>query len=267
MSYRLATLYSGSGGNCVFLSAGTTRILIDAGKSAKALCSALAEIGSDISEIQAIFITHEHCDHVSALETLCKKHRIPIHITEGSAKKFDRCPDSPVHCNIVRHSTVFCETVGDVTVTSFRTPHDSNMSVGYRIEFTDEDGKHTLGVATDIGHVSESVRQGLTGCEAVVLEANHDTDMLDDGPYPYHLKVRIRSQKGHLSNRDSADLASYLAGTGTRAFLLAHLSAENNLPELAFDEINSAVSDPAVRICVAAPDTPTELTVGHTVEV
>ena len=267
MSYRIVTLYSGSDGNCVFLSSGTTSILIDAGKSAKTLCSSLNAIGSDISEIDAIFITHEHCDHISALETLCKRHIIPVHLTEGSAKKFDSCPDSSVHRNIVRHPTVFCETVGDLTLTSFRTPHDSNMSVGYRIELTDENGKHTLGVATDIGYVSDSVLYGLVGCEAVVLEANHDLDMLDKGPYPYHLKIRIRSQKGHLSNRDSALLASHLASTGTRAFLLAHLSAQNNLPELAFDEVNSAISNAAVNICVAAPDHPTELAVYQSAEV
>ena len=259
MSYRFLTLYSGSGGNSTFISDGKTSILIDAGKSARTLCASLTAIGSDIKNISAIFITHEHCDHVSALETLAKKHVIPIHITHGSAVKFDNHPDSPVHSRFVRHSTVFSETVGNITVSSFRTPHDSNMSVGYRIGLCDENGAHTLGVATDIGYITDDIRKGLTGCEAVVLESNHDEQMLEDGPYPYQLKQRIRSRKGHLSNRDSAEFAGELAATGTRGFILAHLSEENNRPEIAFDEINSVISDPSVQICVAAPNEPVEL--------
>lgn len=261
MKYRFLTLYSGSSGNSTLISDGKTTLLIDAGKSARSLCAALTSVGSGIDKIDAIFITHEHSDHVSALEILAKKHRIPIHITEGSAKKFDRQPDSPVHSSMVRHDTCFCEKVGDITVSSFRTPHDSNMSVGYRIELEDEDGKHVLGVATDIGYVTEDIRNGLCGCEAVVLESNHDIDMLDEGPYPYYLKQRIRSNKGHLSNRDSACFAGQLATGGTKGFILAHLSRENNHPDIAFDEINSVISDPTVKIVIADPDNPTELTV------
>ena len=259
MSYRLATLYSGSGGNATFVSTDKTSILIDAGKSARSLCAALTAIGSDIKNISAIFITHEHCDHVSALETLSNKYEIPVHMTGISAKKYDRCPDSPIHSRLVRHETVFCETVGDITVTSFKTPHDSNMSVGYRMEVCDENGKHVLGVATDIGYITKSITAGLMGCEAVVLESNHDEQMLEDGPYPYYLKLRIRSNRGHLSNRASADFAAKLAQNGTRGFILAHLSKENNLPEIAYDEIHSVISDPTVKICVADPDEPTEL--------
>ena len=263
-NYRLATLYSGSEGNCTFVSSGNTCILIDAGKSARTLCNSLCAIGAGIDSIKAIFITHEHCDHVSALETLSKKYHIPIHITNTSARKFDRNPDAAVHTCLVRHDTVFSEQVDDITVTSFPTPHDSMMSVGYRIEFCDGDCKHVFGVATDIGHVSEPVKQGLMGCEAVVLESNHDEQMLMEGRYPYDLKLRIRSKRGHLSNRDSAVFAADLAENGTRGFILAHLSAENNLPELAYDEAHSAISDPQVSICVASPDTPTELCLDNT---
>ena len=135
------------------------------------------------------------------------------------------------------------------------------MSVGYRIELEDEDGKHVLGVATDIGYVTEDIRNGLCGCEAVVLESDHDIDMLDEGPYPYYLKQRLRSNKGHLSNRDSACFAGQLATGGTKGFILAHLSRENNHPDIAFDEINSVISDPTVKIVIADPDNPTELTV------
>ena len=254
---RLVTLYSGSGGNSTFVSSGTTNILIDAGKSARSLCCALRGIGSDISEIDAIFITHEHADHVSALEVLSKKHSIPIHMTVESAKKFDGIRDCPLDSLIVRHDTVFSETVGDMTVSSFRTPHDSRMSVGYRISL-DSKG-YCLGVATDIGYVTPSIRQGLDGCLAVVLESNHDIAMLEDGPYPEYLKNRILSKRGHLCNSDSACLAAELVRNGTQGFILAHLSAENNLPELAYDEYLSIISDSKISIAVAAPDAPTEL--------
>lgn len=257
--YRLVTLYSGSDGNCTLVCSANTSILIDAGKSARTLCAKLTEVGSDISRISAIFITHEHSDHISALETLSKKYHIPIHMTEGSAKKLDRIPDAAVHSCLIRHDTLFCVQVGDITVTSFRTPHDSMMSVGYRIRFEADGVPHLFGVATDIGHVSDSVRDGLLGCEAVVLESNHDEQMLMDGPYPYDLKLRIRSKRGHLSNYDSAQFAAMLARGGTQGIILAHLSRENNDPSLAFDEAYSAVSDAGVSICVASPDTPTEL--------
>lgn len=256
---RIVTLYSGSGGNSTYIRVGNTAILIDAGKSARALCNSLRAIGSDIGEIQAIFVTHDHHDHVSALEVLSKKNEIPIHMTEQSAALFDRYPDSPVHARLVRHGIEYCEQVGVLTVRAFRTPHDSRMSVGYRIEFRDGDRLRAIGLATDIGYVSESVREGLTGCEAVVLESNHDVDMLMEGPYPYDLKKRIRSNRGHLSNKDSAAFSAELAARGTRGFLLAHLSEENNEPTLALDETESAISDDAVRIRVASPDEPIEL--------
>ncbi len=261
---RLVTLYSGSEGNCTFISSENTCILIDAGKSARALCAKLCEIGSCIEDVDAIFITHEHTDHVSALETLSKKYHIPIHIMEASAEKFDRQPDSAIHSCLNRHMSVFSEIVGDIRISAFRTPHDSRMSVGYRIEMPDgKGGTRVLGVATDIGYVSDTVREGLCGCEAVVLESNHDEQMLADGPYPYDLKQRIRSKRGHLSNHDSAQLAADLAQKGARGFILAHLSQENNLPELAFDEAHSAISDDRVTICVSSPDTPTELFIGE----
>ena len=133
------------------------------------------------------------------------------------------------------------------------------MSVGYRIEFFDGEKKRAFGVATDIGYVTEDIKEGLYGCEAVVIESNHDVEMLKSGPYPRFLKERILSHRGHLSNPDSALFASQLASHGTKSFLLAHLSAENNTPSLALDEFVSAVADPTVRVSVADAERPTEL--------
>ena len=257
--YRICALYSGSGGNSLYISAAGKEILIDAGKNARALCRALTDIGTDIKNIHAIFITHEHSDHVSALEIISKHHSIPIHLTDLSAERFDREPDAFIHKNLVRHTEEYETVLGELQIHSFRTPHDSMMSVGYRIDFSDECGEHSIGVATDIGYVTRGICRNLEGCEAVVLESNHDEDMLREGRYPYELKRRILSNKGHLSNKSSAAFAAHLAATGTKAFMLAHLSEENNTPDTALDEFISAVADPSVAITVAAPDTPTEM--------
>ena len=259
-NFRICTLFSGSGGNSTYIRHGDTEILIDAGKCARALCRALTEIGSDITKISAIFITHEHTDHVSSLEVISKKHAIPIHINNLSATRFDRDSGAYIHKNLVRHpENDFSVTVGDLKITAFRTPHDSIMSVGYKIETNRDVSCPPIAVATDIGYVTENIRKNLMGCEAVVIESNHDEQMLMRGPYPYELKKRILSNVGHLSNRASAELCSELAQNGTKAFLLAHLSAENNTPELALDEFLSAIADDSVKIAVADADFYTEL--------
>ena len=251
---RIVSLYSGSGGNSTFIRVGDHAILIDAGKSARALCRALADIGEDIENINAIFITHEHSDHVSALDVLSKKHAIPIHITSVSAERFDERSAPYCFSRLFMHPTEFCECVGGMTVRSFRTPHDSRMSVGYRIEFSDGERKYAVGYATDIGYISEPIRQNLLGCDAVVLESNHDVDMLMTGPYPRDLKLRVASKRGHLSNCECADFAAELAENGTRSILLAHLSKENNEPCLALDVTQRALLGLGVEVVVAHPD-------------
>ncbi len=260
--FKIYTLYSGSGGNCAFFKLGNTSVLVDAGKSAKTLCKSLEKIGEDINNISAIFITHEHTDHVSALETLAKKYSIPIHITEQSAERFDKAPDSPVHSVLVRHPIIYTEQVGDIRVSSFRTSHDSRMSVGYRMDFCIDGVPHSVGIATDLGYISKDVREGLQGCEAVILECNHDVEMLMNGPYTYDMKMRISSNRGHLSNNDCADFAAELAASGMRGIILAHISRENNEPELAFDAVASAVSGMGVIVNVSHPVLPVEMIMG-----
>lgn len=257
---RFLTLYSGSEGNATYISSGSTEILIDAGKSARTLCAALRDIGTDISNISAIFITHEHTDHISALEVISKHHEIPIHITDQSAKRFDTPSFSAVHRNLVRHDGMLCERVGDITVSSFETPHDSLMSVGYRIDLECGGRARSLGVATDIGYVTDKIFEGLRGCDSVVLESNHDLDMLRDCRYPADLKRRIASKRGHLSNVDSAALAVKLFECGTRGFILAHISKESNCPEIALDEYICSLGTDGVQIRAASAELPTELT-------
>ena len=257
-SIRIVSLYSGSKGNAFLVGTKEGYLLIDAGKTAKKLCAALSDAGVSPDEIRAVFITHEHSDHISALDTYLKKHPVPVHALEGCAPKLSE--SATVAQCLCSHPPLYSETVAGMTVIAFSTPHDSCASTGYRIEIPDGEGVvFRLGYATDIGHVSKEVEAALTGCDAVILESNHDTEMLACGPYPYYLKQRIASRRGHLSNPDCAALAARLCMSGTRALMLAHLSQENNTPDLAFDECVSAVGDGSVSICVAHPHDITEL--------
>lgn len=254
-NYSITALYSGSKGNCVLIESKIAKILIDAGKSARALCTALSEIGTSIDEIDAIFITHEHRDHISALEILLKHHKIPVHIVGASAKKLLLKGLSVYDELICIHPPVFTVEIGDMTVKSFPTPHDSEFSVGYTVKVGDK----IIGYATDIGYITSEIKNALCGCESVVLECNHDEEMLMNGPYPYDLKLRIRSNRGHLSNSVCAEFASELCFVGTKNILLAHLSEENNDPALAFDEVWSAISDDSINLKVASQYEPVKL--------
>lgn len=232
----LISLYSGSKGNSTLIRFGADAVLIDAGRSLRALSTALVSVGESLENVRAIFITHEHSDHVSALEMLSKKYRIPIYMTADSAEKY--LPTAfYAKNNLHQKPPYFTETVGKMTVSSFPTPHDSEMSVGYTI--TLPDGRK-IGYATDIGQITDEIRAGLFGCFAAVVESNHDLTMLKNGPYPASLKARIRSPRGHLSNGECAAFLTELAASGTRDVLLAHLSAENNTPQCAYAAAKAA---------------------------
>ena len=164
-----------------------------------------------------------------------------------------------VAANLVAHPPIFSLEIGNITLSSFPTSHDSADSVGYRICLRDGERCVLLGYATDLGVVTPAVEQALTGCEGVVLESNHDEEMLMTGPYPYYLKKRIASRHGHLSNHDCAVFATRLAANGMKRLLLAHLSETNNLPELALNESRAALAGTAVHIAAASPTEITEL--------
>lgn len=259
MPYSLKVLYSGSTGNASVLCAGDTAVLIDAGRSARALCRALEQAGVSPDSVKAVFLTHEHNDHTAALEVFLKHHPVPVHVPEGSAARLLARAGEHLKSAVVTHPPLFTETVGPLTFSSFRTSHDSAESVGYRICIRDGACCHTVGYATDLGTVTPSVEEGLCGCEAVVLECNHDEEMLMTGPYPYDLKRRIASRKGHLSNPDCAVFSTRLAANGMKRLLLAHLSETNNLPDLAYAEVSAALVGTGVRIAVASPTDVVEL--------
>ena len=219
----------------------------------RALTQALRAVGGDMATVRAVFVTHEHADHTSALEMLAKKYDIPIHITEGSAVRL--LPAARyLPCRAVLHTPLFSVQVGGMTVSSFVTPHDSDMSVGYTVTLADG---RKLAYATDIGHVTPEIEASLAGAYAVVLESNHDEDMLMRGPYPAWLKSRIASDRGHLSNAACDAFLPQLSAQGTAHVLLAHLSAENNTPARALEAACAAC--PEMHIVVARESEPTRL--------
>ena len=234
---EICTLASGSSGNCAFVSSGGTSILVDAGISMRRINSCLGTFGLTLRGISAILITHEHSDHISALRMINKYYGIPIFATAPTADAIARMyPELSGAVYSFEPGAVL--DIGGLKAASFPTPHDAASSVGYRIS----DGSKSLVIATDMGYVTNSIYRASVGADFAVIESNHDVDMLNSGIYPYYLKRRILSENGHLSNSDCARLITALAKTGTRHFLLAHLSRENNTPETAYKTVEEALA-------------------------
>ena len=256
MALSVISLFSGSTGNCTYVTAGNGEgILIDAGVSASAVERGLASVGADIRSVRAIFVTHEHCDHVRGLAVLSKKHRIPIHITALSAENCRFSPETEA-CAAV-HPTLYRERTAGITVESFAVPHDSRCCVGYRV--TEEATGDSAAIATDIGSLNREILGHFLGCRGVMLECNHDIPMLLSNPtYPETLKERILSEHGHLSNELCGKCVRWLSEQGVSRFLLAHVSRDNNTPELARKAV-AAIAGEGVEIAVALPDTPVKL--------
>lgn len=251
------TLFSGSSGNCTYVTSGKTEILIDAGRSCLAIEQALNRLGTSLSHISDIFVTHEHSDHICGLEIISKKYNIPVHFAYPSYDKAIK-DGTYLKRSAIRHEIIFEKKVGDVAIKSFEVPHDSAQNLGYIIS----DNEDTFGTATDMGHITEDLANELIKCRCALIEANHDKKMLLDGPYPQFLKERILSPRGHLSNENCARLACYLADNGVKCITLGHLSKENNMPRVAIDAVSSLLC--ANGLCadlkVALPEEPILLT-------
>lgn len=225
---ELCTLASGSSGNAVLVFSATTSLLIDAGISAKRICDGLKTLNMAPADLDGICITHSHSDHISGLRVLLKRTHAGIYTTEGTARAIARQVEGAgERIHTIHASDPF--QLGDLTIQAFATPHDAQGSVGY----TFTDGTRKCSVVTDLGFVTEEVRQSIYGSQLALVEANHDVDWLMSGPYPYYLKQRILGDGGHLSNEASGELCCELAEHGTEKLVLAHLSQENNTPERA----------------------------------
>lgn len=242
---RLLSIASGSSGNCIYIGNDDTHILIDTGISGKRIEAGLNSIGLSGKDMDAVFVTHEHIDHIGGLGVFSRKWNVPIYATAGTMHGIVCCKsvgmvDQDLYQIIHDKENV---TVGSLTINPIRVSHDAAEPTAYRVS----DASHSMAVMTDLGYYTDEIVESLQGVEALLLESNHDINMLQVGPYPYYLKQRILGNKGHLSNEACGRLLSKVMHDDLKGVLLGHLSNENNLPELAYE---------SVRLEIDASDNP-----------
>lgn len=241
---RFCTLFSGSSGNCTFLLHEQTAILIDAGVSCSRICDALRQIGFPPQQLSGVLVTHEHTDHIRGIGVLSRKYGVPVYANGPTMDAVLRLAGdlTPGGVHIIDEGQSF--GVGGLEVFPFPIPHDAAAPMGYTMRA----GGVFYSVATDIGHVSKPVLHHLCKSEAVVLEANHDVAMLQNGPYPYPLKKRILGDNGHLSNDNAAHLAAQLVIWGTKRVTLGHLSEHNNTQDKAYQAVAQKFCDANIKM-------------------
>ena len=236
------SLISGSSGNATLISDGKTHILTDCGMSGARLKDALKKVGIAPETLSALLITHEHVDHVRGAGVIARRYNIPVYATEKTLSKMDCGPIDENLLNAIKPDADF--EIGGIGICPFSIPHDAADPVGYN--YFAENKKYSL--ATDIGHMNDYILGHISGSRAVLLESNHDVEMLQLGSYPFPLKRRILSDVGHLSNENAAKCAVELLKSGTESIALGHLSQENNTPEIALLDTYNALTDAGARV-------------------
>lgn len=239
---KVCQLFSGSSGNCIWLASGATKILVDAGVSAKRIEQALMNIGESGSELSAIFVTHEHADHISGVRVLAARYGIPVLADEAVLLKMYN--DGKLSDKVMTAPIEAAMELNGITVKPFQLSHDSVACYGYR--FYLPEGR-SIAVCTDTGYITPEAKRVLPGTDCVFLESNHEVMMLENGPYPYILKQRILSMQGHLSNDACAAFATELVQSGTTRLVLSHLSRENNFPDVARQTTLTALTEAGFR--------------------
>ncbi len=226
---RFATLCSSSRGNATYVGTAKHGILIDAGSNAKQLDLALQNLQLPCESVKAIFVTHEHTDHTNGIRVFASRYNIPVYASPGTCRALEG--QGIFNGKFPSFAMTNDVCIDDITVSAFRTSHDAKESTGYVIDL----GERRVGICTDTGIITEEIISNLLDCDLVLLESNHDPEMLACGPYPLPLRLRIKSDLGHLSNEVCAETAvKLLNGSRTRRFVLGHLSQENNTPALAY---------------------------------
>lgn len=241
---NFCTLYSGSSGNCVFITDQKTKILIDAGRSGRDIETTLQKLGHRADEINAILVTHEHTDHTKGIGILSRKHNIPIYANQSTWNAIKSTIGKVTEENIKNFNTGEEFEIGNIGVKSFDIPHDAAEPVGYNFYI----GSKKITSATDIGHIDEKFVDNLKKSDILLIEANHDVEMVKVSSYPYFLKQRILGDKGHLSNEATGKLLCSLVEHGVSKVLLGHLSRENNFPELAYKSVSNILESKGVKI-------------------
>lgn len=238
---RITAIASGSSGNCIYIGSDTTHLLVDVGISGKRIEAGVNELDLSMKDIDGILITHEHSDHIAGLGVIARKYNIPIYATpltkEAILSPKSKCGqiDADLICEIYPDDKL---TIKDIIVNPMHISHDAADPVAYRFK---NEGKFAA-VLTDLGTFDDYTVESLKGVNALFLEANHDVNMLEVGPYPYYLKRRILGDRGHLSNVRSGELLSRIMNDNLHTVYLSHLSKENNMPELAYESVRVEVT-------------------------
>jgi phosphoribosyl 1,2-cyclic phosphodiesterase len=238
---RIAIIASGSSGNCIYISSDDTHLLVDAGVSCKRIEEGLIGFGINPDELCGILVTHEHSDHIKGIGTFVKKHKIPVYgtIETLAAMKRSQCAKA-VPMELMIHTIANSSfNIGDIAITVTETSHDAAHSVCYRFE----NSAGIIAMATDLGKYDDRIISHLSGADILYLESNYDHEMLMVGNYPYYLKCRIDGDLGHLSNDCSAELIEKVLHPGLKHVILAHLSHENNYPEIAYRTHLNMIND------------------------
>jgi phosphoribosyl 1,2-cyclic phosphodiesterase len=245
-------LGSGSRGNAIFVSDGVTSILIDAGFSAREIDRRMRQRGLDPAGLSAVLVTHEHTDHVRGIERLVRRHRLPVYLTAGTRQEATALHALPeIHPFACGRDF----RINTLSVRPFSISHDAADPAGFTIGANGS----RIGIATDLGQVTALVREHLRGCRLLIVEANHDPDMLMNGPYPWFLKQRIRSRTGHLANHETGRLLADILHPGLEQVVLAHLSETNNTPDKALAEMAALFPGTPVRFDAASQNAPSPL--------
>ena len=248
---RFASLGSGSRGNATLIEAGGTRLLVDCGFSARETEQRLTQLGVAADTLDAVLVTHEHGDHIRGVGAMARRYQLPVWMSGGTRRKH-RCGELPDLNSFSGHQPPFM--IGDIQVTPFPVPHDASETV----QFTFAANRVKFGMLTDSGAVTPHIIELLQDCDALMLECNHDSVMLADGPYPPALQARVGGRLGHLSNRQAADLLCRIDHSRLRHLMAAHLSEKNNTPRLAKEALLGVSPKLETCLTISEQDEPTE---------
>ncbi len=250
MALHITSLNSGSNGNCYYLASENDAILVDAGLNCRETEKRMSRLGLSMTKVRAIFISHEHSDHIQGLPVIAKKYQVPVYITKGTMTGGRLTLQDHLVKAFTAHK---CVHIGDLKITAFPKLHDASEPHSFIVSCKEV----TVGVFTDIGFPCENLIRYFKQCRAAFLEANYDDDMLDKGRYPYFLKSRIRGDKGHLSNKQALELFTSCKPSYMSHLLLSHLSRDNNSPELVMELFRRSAGN--TEIVLASRDQETEI--------
>ncbi|MHB0925593.1 MAG: MBL fold metallo-hydrolase [Gallionellaceae bacterium] len=245
---KFASLGSGSEGNALLIATGTTRVLMDCGFGLKDTLLRLARLGVSAEQLSGIVVTHEHGDHSGGVARLARKFNLPVWLTHGTLRSQPKTFAGIAHLHEIDPHRAFA--IGEIEIIPYPVPHDAAEPV----QFVFNDGVRRLGVLTDTGCSTAYIEQTLSGCDALILECNHDSDMLRTGDYPYHLKQRVGGRFGHLNNQDAAGILSRLDASRLQHLVAAHLSRKNNTAVLAVRALSGALNCQASWVGVATQE-------------